>query len=202
MVHEVFLPDDQRSAQSLAPAMAAALQTLNWQPDSIDLVGVANGPGSFTGLRIAVTAAKTFAYVAKARLVACNTLHVLVEQLPESVMDACAVMDARRRQLFAARFHRAPNGQWNEVQPCRIIDRTELADQLSPETVLTGPKLERLATALPHIDQQLRSEPKYWLPRASTVGRLACAADRAEQWDDPFALLPRYYRPSYAEEKR
>ncbi len=201
LVHEALLPVDQRSAQSLAPALADALQRVDWPSKSVDLVAVANGPGSFTGLRIAVTTAKTFAYAVGARLVACNTLRVLVEQLPANVTDACAVMDARRRQLFAARFRRATDGQWNEVAPCQIIDRDTLVSRLSAETILTGPELERLTADLPLLQQQPRATPDCWLPRASTLGRLACVAHDAGQWEDLFGLLPQYYRLSYAEEK-
>ncbi len=158
-----------------------------------------NGPGSFTGLRIAVTAAKTFAYAIGAHLIALDTLRVLVEQLPDGVEHACALMDAQRRQLFVALFHRSQNQPWQTTGACQIIDRDSLAPLLTPHTVLTGPILPRLAT--PFLADQPRAEPSRWLPRATTVGRLAWQAHQAGQRDDLLQLQPHYYRPSYAEEK-
>ena len=88
LVGEFVLAEDQRTAQSLFPAMAQLLAQAGWAPRTIDLVAVTSGPGSFTGLRIAVTAAKTFAYGCGASLVAVDTLQVLAEQLPADVLDA------------------------------------------------------------------------------------------------------------------
>ena len=115
LVHERSLPSELRTAQSLAPAIQASMFQADWQSNTVDLVAVTSGPGSFTGLRIAVTTAKTLAYATGAQLIALNTLAVLVEQLPEEVVDACAVMDAQRRQLFATRFKRGLDQRWNAV---------------------------------------------------------------------------------------
>ena len=60
LVHEIVLRDDQRSAQSLAPAIEAALQAVAWPLASIQLMAIAIGPGSFTGLRVGITTAKMF----------------------------------------------------------------------------------------------------------------------------------------------
>ncbi len=200
LVNEMRLAVDQRTAQSLSPAMAESLQRAGWSPRSVDLVAVTNGPGSFTGLRIAVTAAKVFAYATGARLIALDTLRVLVEQLPESATEACAVMDAQRRQLFCARYCRAEDGHWEAIEQNRILDREALAGSLSAAVVLTGPVLNRLECT--SLDRQPRADRECWEPRASTVGLLASQAYETSQSDDPFKLQPRYYRPSYAEEKK
>ncbi len=199
VVHETPLSSNCRAAQSLAPAMAALLQQADWSPASIGLVAVTNGPGSFTGLRIAVTAAKTFAYATQSRLIALNTLRVLVEQLPADTHQACALMDAQRRQLFFAVYQRARDGAWQTMVPCQIVDRDQLAPLLNSGTVLTGPVLSRLAP--PFLADQPRAEPTCWIPLASTAGRLAWQAHQAGQSDDLLQLQPQYYRPSYAEEK-
>lgn len=198
LVHETVLPSDLKTTQTLAPAMDAAFNRVDWIPSDIDLVAVTNGPGSFTGLRIAVTAAKTFAYAAGTKLIAFNTLQVLVEQLPDDVADACAVMNAQRRQLFASRYRRAADSQWEVIVECHIIDRDALAELLVPETVLTGPVLERLTP--PSLKHQQRAELDCWMPRASTVGRLAGQAHEAGRSDELLEVQPQYYRPSYAEE--
>lgn len=198
VVHETALRGDQRTAQSLAPALDAAFQQFTWSPDSVDLVAVTHGPGSFTGLRIAVTTAKTFAYASGAQLVALNTLRALVEQLPPEVTDACAVMNAQRKQVFAARYRRVPGHPWTVSAPCRIVDQHAVGELLSPHTVLTGPALARWSAQ--SLAGQPRAELACWTPRASTVGHLGLRMYRAGQRDSVLGLQPRYYRRSYAEE--
>src|SRR5262245_21398293 len=101
---EIILGEDQRTAQRLAPAIRELLSDVSWSPADVELVAVAVGPGSFTGLRIGVTAAKSFAYAVGAQIVGVNTLAVLAAQAPPSAAPLWTVMDAQRRELFAARF--------------------------------------------------------------------------------------------------
>ncbi len=183
-----------------AVVIDAALRRAAWEPRSIGLVALTHGPGSFTGLRICVTAGKFFAYATGADLIALNTLDVIVAQLPHSVASACAVMDAQRRQLFAAAYERAPDGTWKTTAPCEIVDREALAARLPPSTVLTGPALTRLPT--PVCPDLRRASPDCWAPCAVTVGRLAWQAYQAGTRSDIWQLQPQYYRPSYAEEGR
>jgi tRNA threonylcarbamoyladenosine biosynthesis protein TsaB len=124
---------------------------------------------------------------------------VIVQQLPPHVVSACAVMDAQRRQLFAARYSRSHEGRWQVVQSCRLIERGELAAFVPPGDVLTGPALLRLPEPL--VDHETRSDPGSWVPRADTVGILAHRDYQAGIRTDIWQLQPAYYRPSYAEEK-
>ena len=65
-IGESALPAHLRTARSLAPATQRLLAESGWQPADVTLVAVSIGPGSFTGLRIGVTSAKTFAYATEA----------------------------------------------------------------------------------------------------------------------------------------
>src|SRR6185295_10241387 len=60
LVRQIVLTGEQRTAQALAPSLKELLAESEWPANSIELVAVAAGPGSFTGLRIGVTTAKTF----------------------------------------------------------------------------------------------------------------------------------------------
>ncbi|MHB8863998.1 MAG: tRNA (adenosine(37)-N6)-threonylcarbamoyltransferase complex dimerization subunit type 1 TsaB [Pirellulaceae bacterium] len=194
---EKTLGGDRRTAQTFAVAMDEALRQLDWEPSSVQLLALTNGPGSFTGLRISVTVAKFFAYAARADLIAINTLDVLVEQLPSDIERACALIDAQRDQLFAAVYQRAASGRWQVLEPCRIVERDDLAASLALHTVLTGPALPKLPSGfLPHHP---RAPVSCWTPRAATVGTIAWQAYQDGVRGDLWQLQPCYYRPSYAE---
>ena len=75
-VYSSAFPTTGRTTQSFAVEMKAALTQTGWNPSQVDLFAVSQGPGSFTGLRIGVTAAKTFAFASESQV-----LGVVVECL-------------------------------------------------------------------------------------------------------------------------
>ena len=188
----VDLPSDQRTARSLAPAIKELLAKASWQTTDIDAVAVTTGPGSFTGLRLGVTAAKTLAYAAEAVCVPINTLAVLAAQAGDA--SGSAVLDAQRGELFVGAFDAGKlSGELS------ILSEAAWLEQLKPGDVAIGPVLSRLAERLP---ESVTAAPESgWRPLAETVAGLAITAVEAGQTVSPFELLPNYYRLSAAEEK-
>ena len=199
-VDAVDLPHGKRSAQVLAPTLDQLLQNVGWSIDEIDAVAVTTGPGSFTGIRIGVTTAKTLAYAAGAGCVPINTLAVLAAQAREqqpSWPRGWAVLDAQRRQLFAAAF--STNTPADQPVDASIVEVDDWLAQLKPGDGVVGPVLQRLRDRLPHA-VELSPEPT-WRPKAATVANLALADCEAGRMVSPFELAPSYYRLSAAEEK-
>ncbi len=197
---ELELPSEQRSARSLAPGIQALLAEVAWQAHELDLVAVAVGPGSFTGLRIGVTTAKILAYAAEAAIVGVDTLEAIARRAPSDLDSVEVVMDAERGQLFAARFAHPEDGCFRKRSETRIVDiDTWLAD-LKAGTVVTGPALrklaERIPSGIPLLDEGL------WVPTARSVGQLGVRAYREGRQDDLWKIVPKYYRKSAAEERK
>lgn len=194
--HERLLSASERSAQTLLPTVAEVLKACHWQPADIDLVCVTTGPGSFTGLRISVTAAKTLAFAVNAQLVGVHTLAALAASVPSPTGRLWAIMDAQRQELFAASF----DGQldMNAPNTC-IVGIEEWVTQLSVGDLVVGPPLAQLASQLPAgvtaVDASL------WQPQASVVGQLGYTLFQNGETVDPVQLVPNYYRKSAAEEK-
>ena len=192
------LSAQHRTAQSLAPAIAAQLAAAGWQPGDVQLVAVTVGPGSFTGLRIAVTTAKTFAYAVGAEVVGLNTLEVIAAQAPADQKEVWAVMDAQRQQLFCARF-RQSGGQLEVVRETTVVDRNSLLSLLDGDYAVSGPGLQSLQNQLPA--RVFVVEQPLWTPQARTVAIMGHRAYRAGRRDNLWKLAPKYYRQSAAEEK-
>jgi tRNA threonylcarbamoyladenosine biosynthesis protein TsaB len=199
LLREMELAVDQRTAQTLAPALRQLLMDVRWPPQSIHLVAVAVGPGSFTGLRIGVTTAKTFAYAAGAEVLGVNTLTVLAAQAQPSSEPLWTIIEAQRQELFVAKF----NGNIADALAidCEtsIVRQDIWLAQLRPGERVIGPALRRLASKLPA--GVVAVEEELWQPMAATVGRVAWHAHRAGRRDNVWKLAPHYYRPSAAEEK-
>ena len=197
------LPTDRRTAQTLAPALAQLLAELDWRATDLAAVAVATGPGSFTGLRIGVTAAKTLAYAADAQAVGVNTLAVIARgwfAYPQCdhAPRTHAVLDAHRSELFAATFEYPPTGG-QDPPPVRLIAQADWPATLHPQDAATGPGValvsDQLATGILIAPEESR------LPRAENVALLGGEAFDAGRGVEPWQLLPDYYRLSAAEEK-
>jgi tRNA threonylcarbamoyladenosine biosynthesis protein TsaB len=198
VVATVTLDDRQRTAQALAPGMAAALAEAGWRPSDIALVAVTIGPGSFTGLRVGVTTAKTFAYAAGCEVLGVNTLAAIAAQVSIGEQRALAtVLDAQRGDLFANQFEIA-DGYWRALAPPEIVPAEVFLDALPPETLLTG---SGLAKWRDRLAGRAVAPEAVWQPRAVTVGQLAWRDYQAGRRDDLWTLAPHYLRASAAEEK-
>jgi tRNA threonylcarbamoyladenosine biosynthesis protein TsaB len=201
-----LLDRQQRSARSLAPAISRLLTGQQISAAQIGLVATTVGPGSFTGLRVGITTAKTLAYATRADLIGLSTLEVLAGQTPPELLAAGtgeihALLDAQRQELFCGRFQYAAGPETiQRSEPDRIIAANDWLSALSAGTIVTGTGLDQLLERLPA--GTLVVPPPLREPLAVTVGQLAWRAHLAGRRDDPWTLAPAYLRPSYAEEKR
>jgi tRNA threonylcarbamoyladenosine biosynthesis protein TsaB len=194
------LDPSQRSAQALLPALRELLLRVGWKPDDLELIAVAVGPGSFTGLRVGVTVAKTLAYATRAEVMGVNALEVIARQALTSGAGVLeAIMDAQRGQLFVGRFQRSAAGETVWAGEPLIADDAQWLAELKPGTIATGPGLAKLVDQLPAGVTAV--DRPYWLPTAAAVGKLGLQLYQVGRRDDLWKLAPLYLRPSAAEEK-
>ncbi len=186
-----------RHAQTLPAEVADALIACQLKPNDIRAVAVSIGPGSFTGLRVGLTFAKTFAWLNDAKLVAVDTLRAIAQQVPLETEFVTAIVDAQRSEFFTATY------RWNSELSLRCaLDDVRLAtiDDLPQLYPLVGPPCSKLAVAAP--DRFLVLDESLWQPHAVSVGRIGLHMIDRQQFSDPDTLEPVYIRVSYAEEKR
>jgi tRNA threonylcarbamoyladenosine biosynthesis protein TsaB len=192
------LEERARVARALVPAMQQALASAGWRPGDVQIVAAAIGPGSFTGLRVGVTAAKTFAYAVGAAALGVSTLEAIAFAAPAQAGIICPVIDAQRKQLFAARYRRE-SGELQCLEGAHIASIDLFLATLGPGDVVTGPGLGLASDLLPAHVQVV--DARYWPPSAEHVGRLAWRDYEAGRRGDPMRLAPMYIRESAAEEK-
>jgi len=198
------LPTGERSARSLLPCVQQALHDQHWQPADIELVAVTTGPGSFTGLRIGVVAAKTLAYALGAPLVGVHTLAAMAENAfllsdDPPLRRLWTILDAQRQELFAARFDEG-RPTVDQAEPTTAVLRTDdWLGRLGAGDAVAGPPLAKLADRLPAGVTQLPKQ--FWQPNAAAAGRLGFELFQRGMSVPPLELVPHYYRKSAAEEK-
>jgi len=201
LLEQAALDPTRRSTQTLAPAIEQLLRHHGWKPRQVELVAVAVGPGSFTGLRLAVATAKVFAYAVGAEVLGVNTLEAIAWGGVAGRGTLHVGMDAQRGEVFAARFARQEEtAPWQMTGGVELLSRQRWLEQMAPGELVAGPVLQRLREPLP---EQVAAVPQaLWFPQAAAVGRLAWHRWQQGERQDVWGLLPRYYRPSAAQEKR
>jgi tRNA threonylcarbamoyladenosine biosynthesis protein TsaB len=201
LLAEIALDPDGRSAQTLAPGLVRLWQTVGWRPTAVELVAVAVGPGSFTGLRVGVTTAKLLAYAAGAEVLGVDTLEVIANRAPAEVMAVSAAVDAQREQVVVGEFRRAASGVLIPTGPEELLGVDTWLDRVAAGTWITGPALRKWAQRVPEPLHSRTLDPTYWSATAAAVGLLAIRQYSAGRRDDLWKLLPRYSRRAAAEEK-
>ncbi len=122
LLAELTLDAGQRSAQSLLPAVASLLGQVAWRPADVQLLAVSIGPGSFTGLRVGVTAAKVFAYAVGAEVLGVNTLEAVAANCIEHRCDKLSVViDAQRGEVVVQSFVRQADGWFHPAGPQELL---------------------------------------------------------------------------------
>jgi tRNA threonylcarbamoyladenosine biosynthesis protein TsaB len=196
---ELELNPEQRSARSLAPGMKTIMEQVGWKPNDVRLVALTIGPGSFTGLRVGLSMAKTFAYAVGAEILGVNTLDTIAEAAPSDVSNLSAIIDAQRGDVVTRSFIRGSDGLLLPTAEEQLVSIDNWIQSLAPGTIVTGPVLSKIASRLPaHV---MPLDQKYWRPRAAMVAQLAHRQYAAGRRDDIWKLLPHYSRQSAAEEK-
>lgn len=208
VLEQVNLDAEQRTAATLAPQVAQILDSCRQANLKLDWISVSDGPGSFTGLRIGVTTAKTLSYALGLPLVPVDALAAIAASVfdAESNIDSlCVAVDAYRNQVFSGVFHRErllphlehiPNG-WNPHQENVTVMLRETWHQhvmkLPDEIGLAGD--QKLFDGLDRRNFAGSCD-------AIGVGLLAVRAFQLNHTIDPLALVPRYLKLSAAEEKQ
>jgi tRNA threonylcarbamoyladenosine biosynthesis protein TsaB len=200
VLRQLSLDPALRSGQSLAPALVRVLAEVAWEPADVELVAVGIGPGSFTGLRLGVTVAKTFAYAAEADILGVDTLETIAAGVPTDVRRLAVAVDAQRGQVAAAVLARRDDGRFDVEQPMRLVDADAWLAGLPAGIAVAGPVLEKLKDRVPHGLNVVPAE--FWHPTAANVARLAAMDYAAGRRDDLWRLAPHYSRRAAAEEKK
>lgn len=97
---EITIRNGKTHSQKVIPMIDRLLQMLDHKPEDLDLLAVAYGPGSFTGLRIGVVTVKAMAYALNIPVVEVSTLMALAYTVNETEGLVCPIMDARNRQVY------------------------------------------------------------------------------------------------------
>ena len=190
---------------TLMPMVADLLKNTGLTLEQMDVVAVAAGPGSFTGVRIGVAAAKGLAWPGDKPCAPCSTLESMAWQCAHVGGEICAAMDARRNQVYCARFL-AENGTLIRLTEDRAMGLDELAEEVrssgKPQT-LVGDGAALVQKALEGQGLPCVSMPPHLIYQTAWgVARAALRMAQEGKLVSAAAMAPSYHRLSQAERER
>ena len=137
---------------TLMPAIDFLMASLDWTPKDLDRIVVAEGPGSYTGLRIAVATAKTLAHTLNIELVGMSSLLALVPRQQEGLL--VPLMDARRNNVYAGFYENAkPVMPEAHLSFAGVLEKVKDADQVTFVGEV-APFVEQIQEQLPQASYQ------------------------------------------------
>ena len=129
--------DTRNYSGGLLPLIDQVLTETGTTLDEIDGFCITRGPGSFTGLRVGVSLVKGFILSSEKPFIAVDTLEAVATQAGIVEQPVCAILDARKKQVYAG-FFKLVDGQICRISPDRAVDPEVLCEEIGEPTVFAG----------------------------------------------------------------
>ncbi|MCR5558828.1 MAG: tRNA (adenosine(37)-N6)-threonylcarbamoyltransferase complex dimerization subunit type 1 TsaB [Schwartzia sp.] len=187
-------------SETLQPHIKQAMEMARVKREDIGAIAVSLGPGSFTGLRIGLAAAKGLAYAWGVPIVGVPTLEAMAENFPVPGAVVVPLIDAQKGNAYMACYSRDEEGL-KEVQPIEIIPLDEVVKRcgaMEKPVIICGDMTKKLADK--ELPKNVRTAPfTHMLPRSATVAALGLERLAKGEQDNVMNLEPFYIRRSEAE---
>jgi tRNA threonylcarbamoyladenosine biosynthesis protein TsaB len=199
VVAQLELGNGRKHNRELIPAIEGMIREKGVPFAELTGIRVGIGPGSYTGLRIGITAAKSLAYALAKPLVAVPSYAIIAHRVSSEVQRVDVIGDALNRTVYVQRYGPidAVSGMRPSLDSIHIEDFASFKLNVEPETWISGPGATTFASELPAemcLPPEMKSPD---MPTMERVGRTIPALNREEM----MALEPLYLRGSSAEEK-
>jgi len=193
-----------KHSELLFPLLNQALDATGWQISDLQGIAVDRGPGSFTGIRIGITTARSLAQVLNIPLVGVVSLDGLTYEIPQNTFFVCPLIDALGSEVYTTFYHY--QGGWHRLAPYQLAKIDTWLNQLityqkpflfiGNATIVYQSKIKNILKNFAFI-----SENNLY-PRASSIALLGKEKLLRSERKNYTQVLPLYLRRSYAEIER
>ncbi len=198
---EVSLTGRRRHAEQLAPAIAYLCDQTQVAFDQLAAVAVGIGPGLFTGLRVGVTTAKIMAQALRIPVVPVPSLDLVAFPLRSSRRLVAVVLDARRHEVYSARYRPVPGGV-QRVSDYTVGPAADVVAELEAsgdDALLAGDGIDGNRDVFATLDRVEHAGSDFEAPSARALVELASGRVEREEFVSPHDVRPLYLRASDAE---
>lgn len=203
---EYYFCDKLTHSQTIMPMLEHMKTLINLKFEEVDAVAVTSGPGSFTGLRIGVTAAKTLALALNVPIIGVPTLDVIAGGICFTEHFICPIMDARRNQVYTAVYQHKDGQLERLTEHCAadINEQLEKLNEYDGQIIFMGDGVN----VYKEVIQEKLGNKALFAPSFCNLQHASVLADRAEKLfvegkgEDPSTFVPMYLRKSQAEREK
>ncbi|MCE7790816.1 tRNA (adenosine(37)-N6)-threonylcarbamoyltransferase complex dimerization subunit type 1 TsaB [Salipaludibacillus sp. CUR1] len=199
---EIVTHQKKNHSVRLMPAIRTLFSETDMKPGDLDRIVVSEGPGSYTGVRIGVTTAKTMAWALNIPVIGVSSMEMLAQNARHFQGVISPFFDARRGQVFTG-LYRSEGGRIIQEEEDRITmhkDWLQLLKEKEEPVIFLSPDIGQHASLI-------KEELGEWATAASSIGNLprplelaAAGMDKAPG-DSPHTFSPNYLRMAEAEAK-
>lgn len=175
----------------LAGAVDANLKRAGLNPKDLDVLAVATGPGSFTGLRIGMALVKGLAYTHQLPVIGIPTLNITARAVPPSDKRLAAVLQAGRSRL-AVGWYITENNRWTSEDLIENLSIEELLGKIDQPCILTGELTKEIREVTADHDLLTIVDPTLAMRSPKYLAELAWERWQAGDVDDVLSLKPYY----------
>ena len=183
--------------QGFMPTLQDMLKRSSLKPDQVAAFIVARGPGSFTGLRVGLSAAKGFCQGLDLPIIGVSGLEAMVYQVPHTTYPICPIIGSRKGEVFAALFQWSDDGKRVRIKEDSCLPIEALPRFIERKTLFLGNDLNGQAHEIVKScgEKALLAPAHLWNLRASSVGALGLERFQRQDYDELQDLVPSYLRP-------
>lgn len=186
--------------KELIPSIRTTLREAGWKPQDIELIAVDVGPGSYTGLRVGVTCAKTLAYVLNRPVIDVPVFDIIAENYAIGSVPICPVIDARRGHVYAC-IYVSDGVQKKRVSEFLVVRPEKLLSILPRPVIIFGDGVAPYKDIF-HQKDIITDGQEHAQPDAKCVALLGGKRYESGQRTGIDKLLPLYLRRAEAVEKQ
>jgi len=185
----------QNHTVQLLPNLNYLLEQNSLSLESVDCIIVARGPGSYNGLRVGISTARSLAFSLDIPVIGISTLEVEAYQHAGTGLPVCPVLNAGREEIATA-IYRMENGMWSQLTEEHLTTIDTLCSQIKTKTVFCGEYVHSIAGELKEKlkEKAVIASPTTGLRRAGFLAELGLRRIDAGDFDDPATLQPHYFR--------
>ena len=202
LLAEITLQTKKTHSELLMPHIAKLMNMAQVAKSDLKGVAVSIGPGSFTGLRIGLSTAKTLAYALHIPVVGVPTLAAMAYGCPVPGVILAPMLDAQKGNVYQALFE-WHQGELKEIQPAIVTEVTAALESLSQQerpVIVMGESAVMYRDKIEQIGKNLiLAAPHVVIQRASSVAGLGYKLIKQGVRHDVMGLEPLYIRRSEAE---
>ena len=203
IVSEFLLNNSVTHSERLLGAIEFVLREARCPVEDLDGWAISLGPGSFTGLRIGVSAIKGLAFATQKPVTGVSTLDVLASQVFPTPHLICPILDARKKEVYTAFYRYEEKNILKRLSGYQTIKPENLIEKIEEKTIFVGNGVKTygddIQKSLPTLS--LFPPAPFHLPHGSTVARLGLELLLKGEYLDLASFTPIYVRPSEAEIK-